>query len=86
MGLKDRRLNYRQGGSTVLALPATLKLGRESTLAANRVMLVDPRGEIAEGDLLEFLESEIEPRLWPWLEKTKVQSSANRVRPRGRGR
>jgi hypothetical protein len=70
MGLKDRRTNIPHGRySTVLVLPAKLKKGKESTLAANRLILVDPRGEINEDDLLEFLERVVEPKLWPWIEQ-----------------
>ena len=70
MGLKDRRTNIRHGQySRALVLPAKIKKGEESTLAANRLILVDPRGEIPEDDLLEFLERYIEPQFWPWLQK-----------------
>ena len=70
MGLKDRRSNIKQGGySRVLVLPASLEKGEESTLAANRLLLVDPRGEIPESDLLEFLEAFIEPNFWPWIKE-----------------
>jgi hypothetical protein len=65
--IKARRKNFRSGTSHVLAIPAALEIGQSSTLAANRVMLVDPQGKIAEGDLLEFLESKVEPVLWAWL-------------------
>ena len=52
-------------------LPASIEKGDESTLAGNRLLLVDPRGEISEEDLLEFLEEHIEPNFWPWIEKIK---------------
>lgn len=71
MGLKDKRSNVKRGYSTSLVIPAKLKTGKESTLAANRLMLVDPRGEIPEDDLLEFLEKYIEPEFWPWIAKKK---------------
>lgn len=62
MGLKARRANSPHGKySRTLVIPAGLKTGNESTLAANRLMLVDPRGEISEDNLLEFLEKYIEP-------------------------
>lgn len=74
MGLKDRRTNIRHGEySQALILPAKIKKGRESTLAANRLILVDPRGEIDEDDLLEFLERFIEPEFWPWLRKKETE-------------
>lgn len=74
MGLKDRRSNIKQGKySSVLVLPAPIEKGSESTLAANRLMLVDPRGEIPEGDLLEFLETYIEPNFWPWIQEKREE-------------
>ena len=67
MGFKDRRKNVAQGRySTALVLPAKIEKGRESTLAADRLILVDPRAEISEDDLLEFMETFIEPNFWPW--------------------
>lgn len=70
MGLKDKRSNIKWGKySSALVLPASIEKGQESTLAANRLMLVDPRGQIPESDLLEFLETYIEPKFWPWFQK-----------------
>ena len=70
MGFKDRRANNQHGKySTALILPAKLAKGEESTLAANRLILVDPRGKIPEGDLLEFLETFIEPNFWSWIKE-----------------
>lgn len=70
MGLKDRRPNIKHGRySRALILPAAIEKGNESTFAANRLVLVDPRGEIPEEDLLEFLEDHIEPQFWPWLKE-----------------
>jgi hypothetical protein len=41
-------------------------------MAADRLVLMDPRGEIDPEDLLEFLETYIEPNLWAWIkEKTR---------------
>lgn len=72
MGLKDRRSNIKWGRySRALVLPVSLVKGKESTLAGNRLLLVDPRGEINESDLLAFLEKVIEPAFWPWLEKLR---------------
>jgi len=72
MGLKDRRSNLKYGlYSTAIILPAKLKKGETSTLAANRLILIDPRGEIGEDDLLEFLERYVEPKFWPWFEEKK---------------
>ena len=71
--LKARRKNFRSGTSRVLAIPAALEIGTSSTLAADRIMLVDPQGTIDEGDLLKFLEAEIEPKIWRWLRKRDVR-------------
>ncbi len=72
MGMKTRRTNIKHGKySLALVLPANIKKGQQSTLAANRLVLIDPRAEIHEEDLLEFLETYIEPQFWPWYEKKK---------------
>jgi len=74
MGIKDRRSNIRYGlYSRVLVLPAYLEKGEESTLAGNRLLLVDPRGEISEDDLLEFLETYVEPQFWRWIRGKQVK-------------
>lgn len=75
--MKARRSIWRNHASSAMNIPAALEKGREATIAANRIMLVDPRGEIDESDLLQFLESEIEPRLWTWL-ATKSQKGKER--------
>jgi len=72
MGTKTRRSNIKHGKySLALVLPANIKKGEQSTLAANRLVLIDPRAEIDEEDLLEFLETYIEPQFWPWYQKKK---------------
>jgi len=74
MGLKARRSNIKHGRySSVLVLPASIEKGDKSTLAANRLIIVDPRGEISADDLLEFLETHIEPTFWPWM-KQKLET------------
>lgn len=73
LGIKDRRSNIPHGKySKALVLPASIEKGDESTLAANRLMLVDPRGEISEVDLLEFLEKYIEPKFWSWIKEKEA--------------
>jgi len=79
MGIKGRRSNIRYGAySKVLVLPAGIVKGEKSTLAGNRLLLVDPRGEISEDDLLEFLETYIEPYFWAWYTKKRAEAE---VRP-----
>ena len=76
MGIKDRRINIKHGKySTALVIPASIEKGNESTLAANRLILVDPRGQISENDLLEFLEEHIEPHFWPWYLKKRLEAN-----------
>jgi len=48
-------------------LPSVLEMGEYITLAADRLILADPRGKINPSDLLEFLEM-IEPKFWEWME------------------
>lgn len=67
MGLLDKRRVLRAGKySRVITIPAKLKMGQEVTLAANRLLLIDPRGEVEPEILLRFLEV-LEPRFWDWL-------------------
>jgi hypothetical protein len=70
MGLATRRRVTARGAggsSKSIVIPSKLKVGDTATIAANRLMIVDPRGEISEDDLLQFLEKFVEPQFWPWL-------------------
>lgn len=53
-------------------IPHPLEASDESTIAANRLILADPRGEIPESDLLEFLETQIEPAFWEWRKRKEA--------------
>jgi len=65
MGLADRRKVIKTGKySKAITIPAKLKVGRTVTLAANRILIVDLRGEISEDQLLDFLEQHVEPKFW----------------------
>jgi len=78
VGIKDKRSNIRYGRySKVIVLPAALEKGKESTLAGNRLLLVDPRAEISADDLLEFLETVVEPQFWFWLQRKRNQAGDN---------
>jgi len=80
MGFKDRRSNHPHGRySTALVLPAGIKKGKESTLAANRLILVDPRAEISEDDLLEFLEMYVEPHFWSWYSRKRAEAGCKPI-------
>ena len=67
--LRVRRKLVRIGGSEGVTLPKELKKGPEVTYAGNRLLLMDPRGEVSAEDLLEFVERFVEPALSPWLEE-----------------
>ncbi len=62
--LKDRRRVVQVGNSVAVTIPSSLEKGKEATLAANRIMVVDPMGEIPEDDLFQFLRDVIEPALY----------------------
>lgn len=76
MGIAVRRKNRETAGSRFLNIPKPLKIGEESTIAADRLFLADVRGEIPEGNLLEFLEK-IEPLFWRWWEKKKGEGGGD---------
>jgi hypothetical protein len=63
---KWRRRNYQLGGSRALTYPSDIAVGEEASVAGNRLLLIDPRGEINEDDLAEFLEKHVEPAFWKW--------------------
>jgi len=72
LGLKDTRKIFRTSQYTkAITLPSKLKIGKVATLAADRLILIDPRGEIPEDKLLEFLERFVEPNFWVWLESLR---------------
>ena len=73
MGFKSRRKNFPIGRSIAFTIPKGLSIGEETSLAADAIILADPTGRIDEEDLLEFLESHVEPAFWEWL-KAKNQS------------
>jgi hypothetical protein len=75
MGFKARRKNVPIGRSSkAMILPAMIKIGKESTIAGNRLILADPRGEIPEEELLEFFEKYVEPNFWVWHAKRKEEA------------
>lgn len=78
MGLSVRRQNRRIGRSSdYLNIPKPIKVGKASTIAANRLILADPRGEIPERELLEFMEEQIEPVFWEWYKNWKNAGGKN---------
>jgi hypothetical protein len=79
-----RRRNYQLGGSRALTYPSDIIVGDEATVAGNRILLIDPRGEIDEKDLGEFLEKHVDPAFWNWWrqkEAAKRPSVQGAIRP-----
>ena len=72
MAIIGRRKNFKIGGSTAFTIPSSMSSGEDSTLAADRIMLVDPTGKISPEELEEFLEGHIEPLFWKWHEQRKT--------------
>lgn len=70
--IKSRRRNYQIGGSKAVTYPSDITVGEEATLAGNRLLLIDPRGEINEDDLEEFLEKHVEPAFWKWWKQKEA--------------
>lgn len=64
--IKDKRKNIKIGDSIGITLPANLSIGEYSTLAGDRLILIDPRAEFTEQELLEFMEKYVEPHFWEW--------------------
>ena len=75
MGLKGNRRNIKIGKySQAFIIPAALKINDSSTYAADRLIIIDPRGDIPADQLLQFLEDHIEPSFWPWLAEQNKNS------------
>jgi len=73
LGIAVKRKNRRIGrSSNFMNIPKPIIAGEESTIAGNRLILADPRGEISEDDLLEFFEDHVEPEFWRWWKKKQV--------------
>ena len=74
MGIAVRRRNQVIGKSSrFMNIPSPLEASDESTIAANRLILADPRGEISEHDLLEFMENYLEPAFWEWRKRKEAE-------------
>jgi hypothetical protein len=74
MGLTDRRRIHREGKfSRSVILPADLRMGEYATLAADRLVLIDPRGEIDPDVLLDLMEKHLEPAIWKLLDTQTKQ-------------
>lgn len=57
-----------------MTYPGSVVVGDEATIAGDRLLLIDPRGEISEDDLLEFMENHVEPAFQRWWRQKEAQS------------
>ena len=78
--IKGRRKNYQLGGSKAVTYPSDITIGDEATLAGNRLLLIDPQGQIHEDDLAEFIETHLEPDFANWW-RQKEAGRRPKVRP-----
>jgi len=88
MGIKSKRKNLKVGDSIGITYPSVVVTGEHSTLAGDRIFLVDPKGEISEDDLLEFLEIHVEPQFWSWYlnKRNEAKVAGKRKKNGGLGR
>lgn len=70
--------------SRVITLPAKMRMGKTATLAATRLLLVDPRGEIEPEILLMLLEA-IETKIWHWINERKNSPNQMDLKMSGKG-
>ena len=85
--IHDKRKVFRTGKYTrAISLPSKLMIGKIATLAADRLILVDPRGEITDIELLKFMEKYIEPNLWSWVKEREQPSRESFPPSEGRDR
>lgn len=69
--IRDKRKNFNIGGSKGITYPHVIAIGKESTLAGNRLLLIDPQGKIPPDLLLQFHEQRIEPFIRELLQQTE---------------
>lgn len=55
-----------------MTYPGSVVVGEEATIAGDRLLLIDPRGEIDENDLEEFLEKHVEPVFQEWFREKRA--------------
>lgn len=84
LGISDTRTVLKTGKySKAVTIPSKIKTGETATIAGNRLIIMDPRGEIPESDLLEFLEAYIEPNFWNWIQTKTFRKKRPQTAPRG---
>jgi len=55
-----------------MTYPGNVIVGEEASIAGNRLLLIDPRGEIDENELLEFMEKHVESAFWEWWKQKEA--------------
>jgi hypothetical protein len=69
MGISCYRANRKRGKSISISIPSFKEIGVCSSIAGNRLVLLDLEGKIPHQILLQFLVEEVEPKLDDWLER-----------------
>ena len=75
--IKSRRRNYQLGGSKALTYPSDVVVGDEASVAGNRLLLIDPRGEIDENDIRENNGCWGEGPFWKWWRQKEAVRRAS---------
>lgn len=73
--IRDKRKNLNIGGSKGITYPHVISTGENSTLAGNRLLLIDPQGKIPPEILLKFHVERIEPFIQELLRQTEKEAS-----------
>ncbi len=85
MGFTGTRKVYNIGGTKAIPLLKNIVSGKVATIVAQRIVLIDPRGEIPEMDLLEFFEKHVEPAFWVWFAEWKIKQQKNNLKNHPKG-
>ena len=73
--IRDKRKNFNIGGSKGITYPHVIAIGEESTLAGNRLLVIDPQGKVPPELLLKFHEQHIEPHIHDLLQQIEKKAS-----------
>ena len=87
MGIVEKYKVYemKKNGITqtrMIRIPKGIQSGREASIVGNRVLLIDPRGEIDTESLLDFFEECVEPAFWNWFVKWKDREKQRKEKER----
>jgi len=73
--IKTRRRTFPIGRSTGVTLPGGMDIAEEVSMAAGRLIIIDPTGRIPEDKLLQILGQHIEPHVSRWEAESLGEAS-----------